>query len=64
MYSVFQPVKFSSSFRNGLANSIPILYIWWATSDILENLKVIPRIVVLRFGEIKKIVLSKKNPGS
>ena len=63
-YSVFQPIKFVSSFQKlCLTIHFQFFDIWWSSLDIINDFKAISRMVFFRFGEINKSwfwVLSKK----
>ena len=53
-YSVFQPVKFTSSFEFVCGTLFSTFDIWWSSLDISNDFKAISRIVFFRFGEINK----------
>ena len=55
----FSLSNFPIVYKSGSAISIQILDIWWATLDIMDDFKLISRMMYFRFGEIKKhIILS------
>ena len=61
-YATFQPAKLLFVSKSGLATSIKIIDIGWLKLDIMDDSKLISRMVFFRFGEINKSlfwVLSK-----
>ena len=51
VYATFQPAKFVSSFQKLLATSIQIFDIWGSSLDIMDDFKLIFRMVIFRFSE-------------
>ena len=56
-YSVFQPAKFASTLQKLLATFFQIFDIWWSILDIMDDFKLISRMVIFHLGEINNIMI-------